>query len=142
MQCNLNDIPDLGLMGIVMHRVMQRAKSRYQEFDLNWSQASILFTLHNHSSMSQKALASKLNMTPPSVTSAIQKMERGGYIKRRPDEADQRVMRLELTEKGTSCIQTVKYVAEEIRELVFRGMTPEEVMLFRRLLIQINTNLE
>ena len=64
MQCNLNDIPDLGLMGIVMHRVMQRAKSRYQEFDLNWSQASILFTLHNHSSMSQKALASKLNMTP------------------------------------------------------------------------------
>ena len=31
---------------------------------------------------------------------------------------------------------------EEIRELVFRGMTPEEVMLFRRLLIQINTNLE
>ena len=52
------------------------------------------------------------------------------------------LIRLELTEKGASCIQTVKNVAEEIRELVFRGMTPEEVMLFRRLLIQINTNLE
>lgn len=142
MQYNLNDIPDLGLLGIVMHRVMNRAKSRYREFDLNWSQASILFTLYKRSSMSQKELASSLNMTPPSITSAIQKMERGGYIKRSPDKVDQRVMRLELTEKGASCIQTVKDVAEQLREQVFRGMSPEEVMLFRRLLIQINENLE
>ena len=51
MQCDLNDIPDLGLLGIVMHRVMNRAKSKYQEFDLNRSQARILFTMHRRSSM-------------------------------------------------------------------------------------------
>ena len=142
MQCDVNEMPAFGVMGLVMHKMMNRAKEMYQEFDLNWSQASILFTLHDHSSMSQKALASQFNMSPPAITSAIQKLERGGYIKRRPDESDQRVMRLELTEKGTSCIQAVRDVAEEIRELVFRGMTQEEIMLFRRLLIQINTNLE
>ena len=142
MQCDLNDIPDLGLLGIVMHRVMNRAKSKYQEFDLNRSQASILFTLHRRSSMSQKELASSLNMTPPSITSAIQKMEREGYITRKPDEADQRIMRLALTEKGESCIQNVKQVAEEMSSLIFRGMIPEEIMLFRRLLMQINDNLQ
>ena len=142
MQCDLNDIPDLGLLGIVMHRVMNRAKSKYQEFDLNRSQASILFTLHRRSSMSQKELASSLNMTPPSITSAIQKMEREGYITRKPDEADQRIMRLALTEKGESCIQNVKQVAEEMSSLIFRGMCPEEIMLFRRLLMQINDNLQ
>ena len=142
MQCDLNDIPDLGLLDIVMHRVMNRAKSKYQEFDLNRSQASILFTLHRRSSMSQKELASSLNMTPPSITSAIQKMEREGYITRKPDEADQRIMRLALTEKGESCIQNVKQVAEEMSSLIFRGMSPEEIMLFRRLLMQINDNLQ
>ncbi len=142
MQCDLRDIPDLGLMGIVMHRVMKRAKSKYEEFDLNRSQASILFTLHQRSSMSQKDLAVSLNMTPPSITSAIRKMEKDGYISRKQDESDQRVMRLALTEKGESCIQNVKKVAEEMRELIFRGMSPEEIMLFRRLLIQINDNLE
>ena len=142
MQCDLNDIPDLGLLGIVMHRVMNRAQSKYQEFDLNRSQASILFTLHRRSSMSQKELASSLNMTPPSITSAIQKMEREGYITRKPDEADQRIMRLALTEKGESCIQNVKQVAEEMSSLIFRGMSPEEIMLFRRLLMQINDNLQ
>ena len=142
MQCDLNDIPDLGLLGIVMHRVMNRAKSKYQEFDLNRSQASILFALHRRSSMSQKELASSLNMTPPSITSAIQKMEREGYITRKPDEADQRIMRLALTEKGESCIQNVKQVVEEMSSLIFRGMSPEEIMLFRRLLMQINDNLQ
>ena len=142
MQCDLRDIPDLGLMGIVMHRVMKRAKSKYEEFDLNRSQASILFTLHQRSSMSQKDLAESLNMTPPSITSAIRKMEKDGYISRKQDESDQRVMRLALTEKGESCIQNVKKVAEEMRELIFRGMSPEEIMLFRRLLIQINDDLE
>ena len=142
MQWDLRDIPDLGLMGIVMHRVMKRAKSKYEEFDLNRSQASILFTLHQRSSMSQKDLAESLNMTPPSITSAIRKMEKDGYISRKQDESDQRVMRLALTEKGESCIQNVKKVAEEMRELIFRGMSPEEIMLFRRLLIQINDNLE
>ena len=142
MQCELRDMADLGRMGIVMHRFMKRAKSKYEEFDLNRSQASILFTLHQRSSMSQKDLAESLNMTPPSITSAIRKMEKDGYISRKQDESDQRVMRLALTEKGESCIQNVKKVAEEMRELIFRGMSPEEIMLFRRLLIQINDNLE
>ena len=46
MGCNLDKVPELGLMGIVMHRVINRAKGMYQEFDLNASQAGILFSLH------------------------------------------------------------------------------------------------
>lgn len=142
MKCDLSNVPDLGLLGIVLHRVMKRAKSKYEEFDLNRSQASILFTLHQRSSMSQKELAESLNMTPPSITSAIRKMEQEGYIRRRQDESDQRVMRLALTEKGAACVENVKRVADEMHELIFQGMSPEEIMLFRRLLIQINENLE
>ena len=142
MQSDLSNVPDLGLLGIVLHRDMKRAKSKYEEFDLNRSQASILFTLHQRSSMSQKELAESLNMTPPSITSAIRKMEQEGYIRRRQDESDQRVMRLALTEKGAACVENVKRVADEMHELIFQGMSPEEIMLFRRLLIQINENLE
>ena len=92
--------------------------------------------------MSQKELAERLNMTPPSITSAIRKMEQGGYIRRRQDVTDHRVMRLALTENGAACVENVKRVADEMHELIFRGMSPEEIMLFRRLLLQINENLE
>lgn len=139
---DLSAIPNLGLMGIVMHEVMETAREMYQEFDLNRSRASILFSLHQHDSMSQKELAARLKVTPPSITSAIQKMEREGYITRSPDECDQRVMRLTLTEKGRSCIESVKNVADRMDEIIFRGMNQEEKLLFRRLILQIHSNLQ
>ncbi len=142
MECDKTKLPVLALMGIVVHKVMNRAKEMYMEFDLNYSQAGVLFYLHQKKEMSQKELAARLNMTPPSVTSTIQKMEKGGYITRKPDETDQRVMRLALTEKGESCIHNVKEITDQMEELIFSGMNTEEKLLFRRLLIQVGENLD
>ena len=43
MNCDMDHIPTFGLMGLMLHRMMNRARSMYQEFDLNRSQASVLF---------------------------------------------------------------------------------------------------
>ena len=137
-----DEIPAIGMMGIVMHKMMNRAQEMYQEFDLNKSQAGVLFTLHRSDSMSQKELAARLNVTPPSITASIQKMERDGYLTRHPDPKDQRVMRLSLTEKGKSCIQGVWTVAQQMEVLMFCNMTGEEVALLKRLLLQISDNLD
>ena len=141
-QCSVNDLPTLGLLGIVAHRSMNTARGMYREFDLNRSQASVLFVLHQKDTISQKELAEQLNVTAQSITSSIQKMEREGYITREQDRHDQRVMRLALTEKGRSCIQSVKNVADRMEKVLFEDMNPEERLLFRRLLKQMSDNLE
>ena len=132
----------MGIMGIVLHKMLNTAKGMYQEFDLNRSQAAILFTLHRRKSISQKELAGELNMTAPSITSAIQKMEREKYITRETDKSDQRVMRLALAERGKACIQLVKDVGERMDEIILGGMSLEEQLLFRRLMLQVKDNLE
>ena len=132
----------MGIMGIVLHKMLNTAKGMYQEFDLNRSQAAILFTLHRRKSISQKELAGELNMTAPSITSAIQKMEREKYITRETDKSDQRVMRLTLAERGKACIQSVKNVGERMDEIIQGGMSLEEQLLFRRLILQVKDNLE
>lgn len=142
MNCGSDEIPAVAMMGILMHKIMIRAQEMYQEFDLNKSQAGILFALHQSDSMSQKELAGRLNVTPPSITASIQKMERDGYLTRHPDARDQRVMRLSLTEKGKSCIEGVRKVAKQMEELMFQNMNREEVMLLKRLLLQISDNLD
>ena len=142
MNCEANDIPLMGIMGIVLHKMLNTAKGMYQEFDLNRSQAAILFTLHRRKSISQKELARELNMTAPSITSAIQKMEREKYITRETDKSDQRVMRLTLAERGKACIQSVKNVGERMDEIIQGGMSLEEQLLFRRLILQVKDNLE
>ena len=142
MKCDMNRIPNIGLFGIVMHRCEQTAKRLFGKYDLNKTHAGILFSLHEKQSLSQKELAERQNVTPPSITSAIQKMERSGYITRKADEKDQRILRLELTEKGTACIEDVKNVSRQLDELMFKGMSTEEKLLFRRLMIQVCENLE
>ena len=110
--------------------------------NLNRSSAGELFTLHQRKTISQKELAEQLNVTAPSITSLIQKMEKSGYISRRPDEQDQRVMRLSLTEKGESLVQSVKDVSDRMEQILLEGMSLEEKLLFRRLMLQVNENLD
>ena len=105
--CHKEDAPLLGLMGQSMRLIGKRAQELYAEYDLNRAQSGILFALHQEDSMSQKELAKRLNVTPPSITSMIKKMEQEGYITRKADEQDQRVMRLTLAQKGKDCIDYV-----------------------------------
>lgn len=142
MQCNTDDIPLMGIMGIVLHKMINTAQGMYKEFDLNRSQAAILFTLYHRKSMSQRELAQELNMTPPSITSAIQKMEQKEYITRRPDKCDQRVMRLTLAERGRACIQSIQEIGDHMDGVILKGMSLEEKLLFRRLMLQVRENLE
>ena len=142
MKCHKEDAPLLGLMGQSMRLIGKKAQVLYAEYDLNRDQSGILFALLQEDSMSQKELAKRLNVTPPSITSMIKKMEQEGYITRKADEQDQRVMRLTLAQKGKDCIDYVIKTAEKLEEIVFEGMTAEEKMLFRRLLLQILENLE
>ena len=132
---------DTGL-GQSMRLIGKRAQELYAEYDLNRAQSGILFALHQEDSMSQKELAKRLNVTPPSITSMIKKMEQEGYITRKADEQDQRVMRLTLAQKGRDSIAYVIKTAEKLEEKVFEGMSAEEKMLFRRLLLQIIENVE
>ena len=131
MKCHKEDAPLLGLMGQSMRLIGKRAQELYAEYDLNRAQSGILFALHQEDSMSQKELAKRLNVTPPSITSMIKKMEQ-----------DQRVMRLTLAQKGRDSIAYVIKTAEKLEEKVFEGMSAEEKMLFRRLLLQIIENVE
>jgi DNA-binding MarR family transcriptional regulator len=142
MECDISHVPTIGIMSQIMHMSMNHAKVLFGQYDLKMGQAGILFILNHYGEMSQRELANKINVTPPSITAAIQKMEKLEFITRRPDDNDQRVMRLSLTEKGRSCLKHIKEVAAQMDEVLFREMSHEEKLLFRRLLIQMQQNLK
>lgn len=63
-------------------------------------QAGVLWALGAQDGISQRELAEKMRLAPPTVTAMLQKMERGGLIERAADESDQRVTRIRLTDAG------------------------------------------
>ena len=139
---NEKEMPIITVMNQIMHMEMKSASQLFKEYDLKPWQAGILFALHHNSGLSQRELAKKMRLTPPTITSGIQKMEKQGLIERRSDEKDQRIMRLYLTEQAESCIEQIQDVVGQMEEMLIQGFTIEEKILLKRFLLQMRENLK
>lgn len=130
---------------IVMHQLMHlsryHAVLRMEDMELNPSQAGILFILNSHGRLSQRQLAQKIGITPPSMTVTLRKLEELGFIHKEPDEKDQRIIRIRLSEVGKECIEKLKSIMDEMEEILYQGFSVEEKLLFRRLLLAMRENL-
>lgn len=138
---NMEDAPVYMILRQLVHLSKYQALKRMEEFDLKPSQAGILFALSCSGKLSQRELAEKIGITPPSMTVALRKMEDLGYIMKEPDEKDQRIIRIMITEKGSGCVGKIKEVIEKMEILLYENISREEQMLFRRLLLQMRQNL-
>jgi len=71
----------------------------------------------------------------------LQRMEKAGFVERRPDPDDQRVSRVYLTEAGRAVRADVQQVWRQLEEEAFAGFTLEERVLLRRFLLHVRENL-
>ena len=106
------------LLANVSRLVGGHTRMRLQEFGLYHAQGMILFHLWREDGVAQNVLAQALNITPPTATNTLQRMERNGWVKRRRDKTDQRIVRVYLTEKAGALHEEVRNTFRELdREL-------------------------
>lgn len=138
---NIESAPLLIIMQHLVHLSKFQMMHLQERFNLKPSQAGVLFTLHCNGKLSQRELAEKTGVTPPSMTVTLRKMEDMGYITKEPDINDQRIIRIMLTEKGAGCVGNIKAVASHMEDIMFQNISAEEKLLLRRILLQMKENL-
>lgn len=129
------------LINQVMHLYIQRSMSLLRDLKIHPGQCGMLWGLSKNDGLSQKELAKKLRITPPSITVMIRKMETEGLIVKRQDEKDQRITRIYITEKGREIANQMDGVLEQLEKEAFANMSEQEIMLLHRLLMQMKENL-
>jgi DNA-binding MarR family transcriptional regulator len=90
---------------------------------------------------SQKEFAEMLGLKPATITVMLKRMEKAGWVERKPDPEDLRVSRVFLTERAEKFRPKVKQVLNTIYEESFEGFTQEEKVLMKRFLICMRNNL-
>lgn len=125
----------------LMQFMKYQSMKRMEEMHIKPSQAGVLFSLKCWGEQSQKQLAERVGITPPSMTVALRKMEEKGYIIRKQDEKDQRVIKIQLAPKGEECIEGIERIVREMEEIVYQGISREEILLMNRLLAEMKSNL-
>ena len=93
----------------------------FAEVDLTPSQYFILFLIKTGGATSSAELARAMGMLPQSMTELIAPLEKDGAIVRRPDPANNRILRIELTAAGERLFTKATQVAIRMeRELLER----------------------
>jgi len=101
----------------------------------------VLGILWDEEGLTHTELAQRLDKTPSTITKMLQRMEKTGFVIRRPDAEDQRVSRVYLTDTGRAIKTQVQAIWETMEAETFAGFTLEERVLLRRFLIQLRDNL-
>lgn len=117
------------------------AREKLSERGLHIGQEILLFQLWEDDGLSQSELADRLNVEPPAVNKMVKRMESDGLIERRSDPDDSRVSRVFLTEEGRSLQEPVEEIWQRIEAQTFDGISTEERLLFRRILVDVRDNL-
>ena len=98
---------------------------------------SLLFYLGHHNECSQKELVEKTELKPSTVSIALDKMERDGYIERRRDGKDGRVILVCLTDKGKEINRKNKEKVDVLEQQFAATVTAEEEKELARLLTKL-----
>lgn len=81
----------------VRHRFIRTGEN---QCEVNPLQLFALFAIHDQKGITMRALASALQITPPSATSFANRLVKYGWIKRKKDEKNRKIVRLFTTKKG------------------------------------------
>ncbi len=123
-----------------VYRLIRAAKQlghyvgdRLAPLGLHPGQERLLAALWDEEGLSQSELVERLSVQPPTVTTALQRLERNGFVKRRLDPANRRVSRVYLTAKGRACEEPVRAIFVEAERAFLRDLSEAE----RRRLVAI-----
>ncbi|MCD7796216.1 MAG: MarR family transcriptional regulator [Clostridiales bacterium] len=76
------------------------------------------------------ALAKMLNASPASISVSLKRMEKTGFIIKKPDKEDSRLIRLYPVQKAKDAPENVKKHMESLENTLSKGMSKEEALSF------------
>lgn len=123
----------------LLHRY--RISTALSGLNIYRGQPQILEYLTEHGDCSQRELADSLGVSPASIATSLKRMSKAGFIERTPDEADRRINRMKLTEKGETIRKAGKAECDKVDRLMFSGFSDEEITVFSDMLSRISQNL-
>ena len=113
----------------------------WDELGLYRGQPFLLGVLWEQEGITHSELASQLRVSSATVTNMLKRMEKAGFVERRPDLEDQRVSRVYLAETGRTIQGHVEQRWQEIEGQVFGVLSEHERETLRDLLTRIQGEL-
>ena len=110
---------------------------RLAEHSVSYGHWTILRILWRHDGLSQRELSERAGVTEPTTFSAVKALEALGYVERMHLPGNRKKVHVFLSKAGRALRRKLEPLAEEVNALSVEGVTEEDVMTTRRVLISI-----
>lgn len=120
----------------------QRISEALGQMELTCAQGHIMgFLAHRETPPCSKDIEEAFQLSHPTVSGLLWRMEKKGFIEFRPDQTDRRCKRIHILDKGRDCHSRIeKAIFENERQMVL-DFTEEEQALFSGFLDRALSNL-
>ena len=105
-------------------------------------QQDILFNIVENEGITLGALAHKLRVATATASVSVKRMEKAGFIVKKEDESDARIIRLYPTQKAKEAPEKIKEHMDSLESVISRNMTNEQVYELSKLLDLAINNME
>lgn len=112
--------------------VVKRYKPFLEELDLTYTQYIAMMVLWEHKEMNVKELGAYLFLDSGTLTPLLKKLEQKGFVTRKRDETDERVLNIAITESGENLKEKAIAIPGKIGQCVC--IEPEDTLQLYQIL--------
>ncbi|OXM14018.1 MarR family winged helix-turn-helix transcriptional regulator [Paenibacillus herberti] len=98
-----------------------------KESGMTRTQLLVLHLIKKHAPCKLAVIAEKMEAKPSAITVMMDRLENGGYVRRRHDTVDRRAIFVEITEEGEKVMQWMRQQKEKMIGVHLSKLTAEEL---------------
>lgn len=115
--------------------IIQECKLRPVELDI------LVFLQREKDIDTAKGIIQKKHLSKAHISKSIDNLHSRGYIQLSEDDKDHRILHIHLTEMSEEIVRKVIHVYEECRDIMQKGISPEELEIVKRVFSKMNQNI-
>lgn len=134
--------PITRIMSHIVRRHHHQVHTELNEHEVYPGQPPLMLALAREGGQRQNELARKLEIKPATLTVMLNRMEKNGLVRRVADQADLRISRIYLTDKGFDTVSLVRETLDRLEHQALQQFSPEEEAIFRSFLMRVKDNMD
>jgi len=124
-------------VGRVMRRVYEHYDSRLSPFNLTTPQYMVFNALWIGDGITIGELGQRVALDGSTITGILDRMEKNGYVERRPNAEDRRSAQVYLTEKAREVGPRIISFADQLDASIRKNFSAQDMAVFERVLREL-----
>ncbi|HNW48925.1 MAG: MarR family transcriptional regulator [Bacteroidales bacterium] len=129
-----------GRLSATLNRHLNR-KFKAAGLEITTEQWLVLVCLWNKDKLTQQAISEQTFKDKASITRLLDTLSRHDLIERHSEPSDRRINLIHLTEKGKKLEEQAMAIVKESFEQAITGITPQELLFSREIIIKLLNNI-